>query len=278
MKKLEVDIKNCYGIRSMKAVLHFENSNNAAIYASNGTMKSSLAHVFKDARDKNNDKHRDRIFTDEISEHEILRDDKAIDHEAIMVFDPADALDEEQTSAGILVDKALSKEYGDILAGLKKSLVNLVVRLNTLSGVARNSIPNTILEDFCCIDYHEGEIYKLLLDHDGHDPSDSEQIRAIKYVEVFNDDTKRVFGTADFQRLLGKYVERHDRLVESSRFLSGSFDHHAATNIQKSLKKEGFFDANHMIVMNPKQGRNDRAEEIRDLRARRPHKERAGHH
>ncbi len=263
MKKLSLDIKNCYGIRSMKATLHFDSGNNAAIYASNGTMKSSLAHVFKDARDKNNDKHRDRIFTDEISSHEIQCDGVAIDPDAIMVFDPADALDEVQASAGILVDKALSEEYGDILAGLKKGLGHLVVQLNALSGVVKTSMPDTILEDFCRIDYHKGEIYELLLGHDGHDPSESEQIRAIKYVEVFNDDTKRVFGTADFQRLLDRYVERHDMLVESSRFLSGQFDHHAATGIQKSLKNAGFFDAKHMIVMNPKEGRDDKAEEIR---------------
>ena len=263
MKKLKLDIKNCYGIRSMRATLHFESGNNTAIYASNGTMKSSLTHVFKDARDKNNSKQRDRIFTDEISSHEIMRDGEKIDPEAIMVLDPADALDETKTSAGILVNKALSEEYGDILAGLKKGMGHLMAGLNTLSGITKNNIPGAILEDFCRIDYHEGEIYELLLDNAGHDPSESEHLRAIKYAQVFNEDTKRVFTAADFQRLLGKYIESHDRLVESSRFLSGQFDHHAATSIQKSLKKAGFFDANHMVVMNPKPGRNDVAEEIR---------------
>ena len=264
MKKLNLDIKNCYGIRSMRATLHFESGNNTAIYASNGTMKSSLAHVFKDARDRNNSKNRDRIFTDEISSHEILSDGEKIDPKAIMVFDPADALDETQASAGILVKKDLSEEYGALMEGLKKGMTHLVARLNELSGITKSNIPDTILKDFCHIDYHEGEIYELLLDHVGHDPSESERFRVIKYAHAFNDDTKRVFDTADFQRLLGKYIERHDRLVESSRFLSGRFDHHAATSIQKSLQKSGFFDANHMVVLNPKQGRKDAAEEIRD--------------
>lgn len=264
MKKLKIKIKNCYGIRSMAATLHFKSGNNTAIYASNGTMKSSLAHVFKDARDGNDGKHRDRIFTDEVSRHEILRDGEAIAPDAIMVFDPADALDEAQTSAGMLVNKALSEEHGNILAGLKKGMDHLVVRLNSLSGIAKNGIPGAILEDFCSVTRHEGEVYELLLDHDGHDPSESEHFRAIKYAQVFNEDTKRVFGTADFQRLLGKYIERHDRLLKSSRFLSGRFDHHAATSVQKSLKKAGFFDASHMVVMNPKPGSGDQAEEIRD--------------
>ena len=266
MKKLKLVIKNCYGIRSMTTTLHFANGRNVAIYASNGTMKSSLAHVLKDARDGNNDKHRDRIFTDEISRHTIQCDGIPISLDGILVFDPDDAMDEVRTSAGILVNKALSDKYGGIIEGLKKGMDHLVVLLNRLSGVAKSDIPGTILKDFCRIDPPENEIYEFMLGHAADDPSESERFEGIKYAQVFNEDTKRVIDSAGFRNLLDKYVERHDRLLQESRFLSGMFDHHAAENVRKSLKKAGFFDARHTIVLNPKAERSDAAEEIRDTK------------
>ena len=263
MKKLKIKIKNCYGIRSMTATLHFESGNNVAIYASNGTMKSSLAHVFKDARDGNDDERRDRIFTDELSSHKILRDGEPVPREAILVLDPSDALDEVQTSAGILVNRELREEYGGIMAEMKDGIDSLVRHLNKLSGVTKAGIPDAIFKDFGKAGQPADKLHEFLLDHASHDPSELERFGAIRYADMFNGDTQRLFDTPGFQKLLAAYLDRRDRLVASSRFLSERFDHHAAGDIQRSLKKAGFFEASHMVVMNAKPGRDDAAEEIR---------------
>lgn len=50
MNRLKLSLENCYGIRRLEATFDFSGCQNNAIYAPNGTMKSSLARVFKDVK------------------------------------------------------------------------------------------------------------------------------------------------------------------------------------------------------------------------------------
>ena len=60
MKKLIVDLENCYGIKKLKTEFDFSKREAYAIYAPNGSMKSCLAQTFKDVAD--GVASRDRIF------------------------------------------------------------------------------------------------------------------------------------------------------------------------------------------------------------------------
>src|SRR6266542_3986464 len=60
VKKLTLDLKNCYGIRSLQHTFDFAQQNRYAIYAPNGSMKSSLAQTFRDV--SSNVPSKDRIF------------------------------------------------------------------------------------------------------------------------------------------------------------------------------------------------------------------------
>ncbi len=62
MKKLNLSLEHCYGIRKLNAILDYDNSSTVAIYAPNGAMKSSLANTFQDIADGNESK--DRVFQD----------------------------------------------------------------------------------------------------------------------------------------------------------------------------------------------------------------------
>ena len=263
MKKLKLSLESCYGIRRLEATLDFSRGRNAAVYASNGTMKSSLAHVFKDARDGS--KPRDRIY-DVAGRHKILCDGEPIAPGSILVFDPDDAKDEAQTSAGILVNDKLRAEYNAIISGMNDDLAPLVRRLNKLSGVVKNSIPSAMLADFGMAGQPDDRIYELLADYATADPDKPGDLGDLKYGQVFNADTEPLLKDPKFQKLVSKYIERYNTLVSRSRFLKGRFDQHAAGGIQKSLDKSGFFDADHMIVFNPKPDRNDTAEEIRKVK------------
>jgi hypothetical protein len=46
--KLNIDLKNCYGISELKHCFDFSASNGYAIYAPNGFMKTSLSKTFDD--------------------------------------------------------------------------------------------------------------------------------------------------------------------------------------------------------------------------------------
>ena len=60
MEKIDVDLENCYGIRRLKHQFDFSHRKAYAIYAPNGSMKSSLAETFKNIADGTTPT--DRIF------------------------------------------------------------------------------------------------------------------------------------------------------------------------------------------------------------------------
>ena len=48
MDKIEMEFKNCYGIKELKYVFDFTKENGYLIYAPNGTMKTSFAKCLQD--------------------------------------------------------------------------------------------------------------------------------------------------------------------------------------------------------------------------------------
>ena len=65
MNRVAVELANCYGIRRLKYEFDFSQRRAYAIYAPNGSMKSSLAQTFKDIADAQ--KSIDRIFPTRVS-------------------------------------------------------------------------------------------------------------------------------------------------------------------------------------------------------------------
>src|SRR5436190_22014994 len=60
MQKIRVDLKNCYGIKDLKAEFDFSKGRAVAVYAPNGAMKSSFAETFIDVATGQASK--DRVF------------------------------------------------------------------------------------------------------------------------------------------------------------------------------------------------------------------------
>jgi hypothetical protein len=48
MKKLDIELANCHGIRELRASFRFTSGNAVAVYAPNGTMKTSFALTLAD--------------------------------------------------------------------------------------------------------------------------------------------------------------------------------------------------------------------------------------
>jgi hypothetical protein len=69
MKKLTFDLENCYGIKALKAHFDFSGRRAYALYAPNGSMKTSLAQTFKDVADRAPSK--DRIFPTRVCKRSI---------------------------------------------------------------------------------------------------------------------------------------------------------------------------------------------------------------
>ena len=52
MNTLTIDLENCYGIKQLDTTLDFSTTKAIAIYAPNGSMKTSLAKTFHDIADE----------------------------------------------------------------------------------------------------------------------------------------------------------------------------------------------------------------------------------
>jgi hypothetical protein len=83
MNKIAMNLRHCYGIKSLKATLDFSSQRVQAIYAPNGVMKSSFAQTLHDI--SRGVESRDRIFQDRTSVREV-RDETGADIGGESVF------------------------------------------------------------------------------------------------------------------------------------------------------------------------------------------------
>lgn len=110
MDKLNIDLKNCYGIKTLKRQFDFSEHTVFAIYAPNASMKSSLAQTFKDvaAGAQSND----RIFPDRVCQRKIT-DENEVDlpMESVFVVRPYDEeVGHTEKTSTLLVNSTLRKE------------------------------------------------------------------------------------------------------------------------------------------------------------------------
>ncbi|MBU9358796.1 hypothetical protein [Burkholderia multivorans] len=110
MKAVSIDLENCYGIKRLQAKFDFSKAKACAIYAPNGSMKSSLAQTFQDVADGTAS--RDRIFTARACRREI-KDEAGTDLSkgSVLVVRPYDeVLGHSAKTPTLLVNSALRKE------------------------------------------------------------------------------------------------------------------------------------------------------------------------
>lgn len=89
MNRITIDLENCYGIRKLRHEFDFTARKAYAIYAANGSMKSSLAQTFKDIADGK--KSVDRIFPTRATTRKITDENGAeLPKESVLVLQPYD--------------------------------------------------------------------------------------------------------------------------------------------------------------------------------------------
>lgn len=258
MKKLKIDLTNCYGIKRLQANFDFSNSKTYAIYAPNGVMKSSLAQVFKDLADGVESE--DRIFSDRVCSRAIRGDGKEIPPENIMVVAPFDEVygHTEKTST-LLVDANLRKQYEQLQSQVDDAKEKLLKALKAQSRSKRDI---------------EREI-SALLTH-----SDDQFIRALRRLQIelqdqkeapyadldydilFDDKAEALLNDKTFKAAVEDYVKKYNELLDSSVYFSrDTFNYFNAGTIAKTLSEHGFFKAKHTVSLH---GNSNETFEIKD--------------
>ena len=260
MKKLKIDLENCYGIRTLKKEFDFSDRNMFVVYAPNGSMKTSLAQVFQDlSKDTLSE---DRIFKNRITKR-IIKDENNIDigKDQVFVIEPYNQDYKSTKISTLLVNKELKDRYDNIYRDINDKKEILLKELRSLSGLKKDSeeiFSNDIAQNpndfYLAISYIQKDVL------DGKESN----LSKIGYSKIFNEKVMALLESQDLREKLAEYIKTYDMLVSSSMFFKkGVFNHNNASEIAKNLKENGFFKANHSIFISVKENEKNTKMEIK---------------
>lgn len=244
MKKISINLSNCYGIGLLQCGFDFTNADAYSVYAPNGFMKTSLSKTFLDLSRKKDSS--DLIHPDRETKREI-RDENGVDlkPEQVFVIEPYNEnFDSEKTSL-LLVNQAIKRQYDDALKKIETEKDELFKRLKQRSGLTGRTVtPETeLLKRF-----GYSSIYDLLdvLEKDVSETPD-ERLAVIVYERLFNEKALALLESGQISQQLKDYIEKYNELIEGSPVLSKTFNHYHAKTINKNLADNGFFAAKHSV-------------------------------
>jgi len=248
MRQLKIDLENCYGIKKMHYQFDFSSGKAYAIYAPNGSMKSSLAQTFQDITDGNVSK--DRIFPLRVTKRSIT-DESAVDlpKEAVLVVRPYDeVLGHTEKTSTLLVNPALRKEYEDLHIAIDAAKDLFLKGLREQSG-SKKDIEKEISSTFTTSD---DQFYRALIRIKEELLSQKDAPFAdIKYDIIFDEKVLTFLGTKDFKTAIEAYITKYNELLSASTyFKKGIFNYYNAATVAKQLADNGFFAAKHTVNLN----------------------------
>lgn len=247
MAILHIDLKNCYGIGSLKHDIDFKDDHpTAVIYAPNGTMKTSFTRTIQQLLAGKDPC--DELYKDRVSSWDVTIDGSTVSKKNTYVF-ANDDIDATKQISTFLADAALRKEYNAIygqLEGLKKNLKNQI------KALAHSSDCEDEIQDAFRISDDENYFDCLL--------RIKEQLangeETIEFDFPFNDVFEEGGKVREFieknQSTIQQYFEKYTELVSnSSVFSSGpqGFGTSQANTLLKSVNDNRFFHAQHKIQL-----------------------------
>ena len=250
MKKLKVDLENCYGIKKLSHTFDFSNCKTFAIYAPNGAMKSSLAQTFKDIADGVASK--DRIFPERKCVRTVT-DEKgvALGKENVFVVVPYDEnFNPNEKSATLLVDSQLRAEFEKAQREVESAKVALLQGLKEQSGTKKD------IEQEVSSAFASGEDLYTALNRVRDEVTKQQEapFATIEYDKIFDDKVADLLSSGDVQSAIADYVRKYNELLDASTYFKrGKFNYFNAATIAKSLADNGFFDAKHSVSLNADQ-------------------------
>jgi len=258
MEKLKLQLEHCYGIRKLDVLLDFGGSAAVAIYAPNGSMKSSLASTFQDIADGKTS--RDRIFPNRATVR-VVQDENGnnIGAANVLVLRPYEEFaSKENATATLLVNAALRQEYEALHEGVTAARSALITALKVTAKTKR-SVEREVLS---AIVPAGGDFDATLASLKEELAKDWEPVFKDVPYDVLNDERVVAFlAQGDFRTAINDYTKKYNELLAASKyFKKGGFNYYAATNVAKELKASGFFKAKHSVSLNGEEKREINSE------------------
>lgn len=249
MNHVIVDLENCYGIKKLTHDFDFSQRTAYAIYAPNGSMKSSLAQTFKDISEGKQSA--DRIFPARVTVRKVTDENgKELPAESILVLPPYDEFfrHTEKTST-LLVNNVLKKEYEQLHIDLNKSKASFLKAMKDQSG-SKKTLDNEIALTF--MKSADGDSFYMALERVTTEVAEQKDapFSGVSYDTIFDDKVLAALGTKDLQAAIHEYIQRYNQLLaKSTYFKKGVFEYYNASQIAKTLADHGFFSAKHTITL-----------------------------
>ena len=248
MKALTIDLENCYGIRKLTATLDFSKSNAIAVYAPNGSMKTSLAQTFQDIASGTASK--DRIFPARPCKR-VVKDDAGADlpPDSVLVVRPyEEAMGHTPKTSTLLVNPALRNEYDTLHAEIDAAKDALVKALREQSKSKRD-IEKELSAAFTA---NDNKFYIALnrIKDEVADRPDA-PLKDVPYDLIFDEKVQAFLETKDFKTAIDGFIKKYNELLAASTyFKKGVFTYYNAAQIAKQLADNGFFAAKHSVNLN----------------------------
>ena len=247
MNKLNIHIKNCYGIGKLDSEIGYNVAKKSAIvYAPNGTMKTSLTKTIQNIIEGKEPK--DEMYLNREHECSIQIDDAQITKDNVFIFKNEDA-DGTKDISTFLVDAALKARYDAIYALIEDAQKAL---LRAIRNVAHSTdCRKEILNTFRVTERESLLDCLLRIRVEIEDTNNIADSYDFKYNEIFDNEKVKTFISEQSGKL-SEFFSKYSELVnESSIFSSGpnSFGTSQASTLLKSVDDNRFFSANHRFVL-----------------------------
>lgn len=262
MKKVKLKLQNCYGIKNLEKELDFNDHKAVAIYAPNGFMKTSFAKTFKDL--SNGIDSSDLMFPDRKTVREIKDENNSeVQSDQVFVVESYSEDFKSEKISTLLVNKELKAKYDDIHLKIDAEKDILLKAVSDTAGI-RNIAEKEISQTFTNTDDQFflaiGRVVNEVLDNAEPEYAD------ISYKDVFNEKVVSFLETKGVREKITDYINEYTELIEKSKyFKKGVFNHNNASVIAKSLIDNGFFQANHSVSLNDKEGKKEVCATVEEL-------------
>lgn len=248
MKTLTLNLENCYGIRKLNEELDFSNAKAIAIYAPNGSMKTSLAQTFQDIAAGTDSK--DRIFPARVCTR-VVRDENCADlqKDSVLVIRPyEETLGHSTKTSTLLVNATLRKEYEDLHAEIDAAKDAFLKAMKERSRSKRDLAKEFSLA-FTATDNKFYIALNRIRDEVANRPD--APLKDVPYDLIFDEKVQGFLETKDFKKAISDYIKKYNELLAASTyFKKGVFNYYNAAQIAKHLADNGFFAAKHSVNLN----------------------------
>jgi len=243
MDKLNIKFEYCYGIRKLEKEFIFSNRT-FAIYAPNGSMKTSFARTFKDLIDGRETK--DLVFPERQTIRQI-KDESNLDLtlEQVFVVDPYNPDFISTKESTLVIKKELKEKYEEIYNELDKEKKSFITKLKSVSQ--STDCEEELLLTFAT---DEKDTFFDIIQRAAQLFDGTQIVYDFKYNDVFDKKGNVKKFLDKHKNALNDYLEKYNSLISGSEFFkksSNTFGTYQAGEILKSVEDNSFFDAGHSI-------------------------------